>query len=90
YYSAFSERQFYIEGYNYINTYQKDFQKIIDARLATMKAVYTGDDAAIAQLKADGVAYLISSTFATPEFVLPAQYGEPVFKNEGITIYQLN
>ncbi|MEG1392882.1 MAG: hypothetical protein RSC60_01260 [Christensenellaceae bacterium] len=90
YYSAFSERQFYIEGYNYINTYQKDFQKIIDTRLATMKAVYAGDDAAIAQLKADGVAYLISSTFATPEFVLPAQYGEPVFKNEGITIYRLN
>jgi hypothetical protein len=89
YYTAFSERTNYLEGYYYINTYEDDYQKVIDDRLALLKQVYARDPDALAALADQGVDYLVSSQFATPAFWLDTRFGEIVYQNEGITIYRL-
>ena len=90
YYTAFSERTNYLEGYYYINTYEDDYQQIIDDRLTLLKRVYyEGDPDALAELADQGVDYLVSSQFATPAFWLDTRFGETVFQNDGITIYRL-
>ncbi len=89
YYTAFSERENFLEGYYYINTYDENYQQLIDERLALLKRVYTSDPAAVAVLADQGVDYLVSSTFMTPAFYLDKSLGEVVFSNGGITIYRL-
>lgn len=89
YYTAFSERTNYLEGYYYINTYADDYQQVIDSRTALLKRVYASDPSAIAELADRGVDYLVSSTFATPGFQMDLSQGEIVYGNEGIVIYRL-
>ena len=90
YYTAFGERQFYIEGYEYTNTTEKNFDAIIQDKLKTMKLVYQNDAAAIQKLKHAGVEYLVRSEFASASFQLSPKYGKIVFANQDIIIYQLN
>jgi hypothetical protein len=90
YYTAFSERQCYAEGYNYISTHDPDFERVIDKRYNIMAGVYAGDPAAVERLIADGVDYLVATRFLHPDFVLDARYGAPVYENTDITIYRLN
>jgi hypothetical protein len=89
-YTAFSERQFYLEGYNYTNTNEKNYESIIQDKLDTLKLVYQNDPDAIAKLKTAGVTYLVCSDFVHAGFQLSPQYGDVVFKNQFITIYKLN
>jgi hypothetical protein len=89
YYSAFSERQFYIEGYEYTNTAEKNYEAIINDKLSTMKLVYQNDAAAIQKLKQAGVQYLIRSEYTSASFQLPYEYGDIVFGNNDIVIYKL-
>ena len=89
-YTAFSERQFYLEGFNYTNTNEKNFEQIISGKLETLKRVFINDPDAIARLKAAGVTYLVRSDFIHPDFQLDPQYGRIVFANQAIIIYQLN
>jgi hypothetical protein len=89
YYTAFSERTNYLEGYYYINTYADDYQQVIDSRIALLKRVYAGDQFALAELADQDVDYLVSSKFITPEFWLDTSLGETVYQNEGMTIYRL-
>jgi len=89
YYTAFSERQFYLEGYNYTNTTEENYQEIITDKLATMKLVYQNDAAAIEKLRQAGVTYLVRSEFASPSFQLDPRYGKVVYGNKDIVIYEL-
>ena len=89
YYTAFSERTSYLEGYFYIDTYNGDFQQVIDYRRAILKGVFAGDQNALASLASDGVDYLVSSEALTGEFWLDTRYGETVYENEGIRIFKL-
>jgi len=90
YYTAFSERQCYLEGYNYISTHEKDFVTIIDERFRRMKRVFAGNEQALEELIASGVDYLVVTRFIHPEFKLAERFGSVAFENEGITIYRLN
>ena len=90
YYTAFSERTSYLEGYYYVDTYNGDFQQVIDYRRAILKEVFSGDQNALAELVSDGVDYLVSSEAITSEFWLDTRYGEIVYENEGIRIYKLH
>lgn len=90
YYTAFSERTSYLEGYYYIDTYRGDFQQVIDYRRALLKGVFTGDQYALAEMVSDGVDYLVSSEAITSEFWLDTRYGNIVYENEGIRIYKLH
>lgn len=89
YYTVFSERQFYIEGYQYTNTTEKNFDAIIQDKLMTMKLVYQNDEEAIGKLRQAGVQYLIRSEYASNFFQLSPKYGKIVFANKDIVIYQL-
>ncbi len=90
YYTAFSERQFYLEGYQYTNTSQKNFEEIIQDKLEILRRVYQNDPDAIAALKQAGVTYLVRTDFIHSAFQLDPQYGRIVFANQAVTIYQLN
>ncbi len=90
YYTAFSERQCYLEGYNYVSTHEANFKQIIEERLALLDAVYQNDAAAVNKLVQDGVQYLVISTLWHPEFILNETFGKVVFENSDITIYKLH
>ncbi len=90
YYSAFSERQIYIEGFYYVNAYNKDFLDIINFNLYNVNALYNGDNTVIPTLKAQGVTHILSSSAMTADFILDATYGELVFNNGDVYIYKLH
>lgn len=89
YYTAFSERQFYLEGYNYVNTKQEDFMDIINDKKDLLAKVYSGDTDAVKELKEQGVTYIVKSEFTSPAFFLDNELGEIVFGNNDIVIYKL-
>lgn len=89
YYTAFSERQCYAEGYNYISTHNADFERVIDDRYYAMLGVYANDPASIERLIADGVDYLVATRFLHPDFTLDNRYGTLAYENADIAIYAL-
>jgi len=90
YYTAFSERQCYLEGYNYVSVHNANFREIIDDRSYTVMGAYSNDPASLEQLVSDGVDYIVATRFIHPDFVLAPEYGEMVFENGDIAIYELN
>lgn len=88
-YTAISERQSYLEGYEYIYTYDKDFGRLVTDRVAVMEGVYNNDPESLAALCGEGVSYLACSRRVHPDFELNEAYGKIVFENDGITIYKL-
>lgn len=90
YYTAFSERQCYLEGFNYVSTREADFEEIIDKRVTLLQEVYENDGQAVKRLAGEGVSYLTVSSLLHPDFVLDENLGEIVFRNEAITIYRLH
>ncbi|MGI6153336.1 MAG: hypothetical protein ACOYJB_05825 [Christensenellaceae bacterium] len=89
YYTAFSERQCYLEGFNYVSTHEPNFLEKIDGRLQTLERAYGNDEIALAELKKNGVGYLVSSTVKHGEFMLDKRFGELVFENADIRIFAL-
>jgi hypothetical protein len=88
-YTAISERQCYLEGYEYVYTYNKEFYSIIKDRIAILENVYNNNPKAVQRLRDDGVDYLVCSEKVNPDFILNEQFGTLVFENEGIMIYKL-
>jgi Flp pilus assembly protein protease CpaA len=89
YYTAFSERQCYLEGYNYVSAREADFRAVIEERLAVLNGAYQNDPDALARLAADGVDYIVASVLWNPGFELNEAFGERVFANGDIAIYKL-
>ncbi len=89
YYTAFSERQAYLEGYNYISTHEKNYGEIIDQRLVTIDSLLVNDPDAAARMKADGVEYFVASSLISPGYVMDKGIGRAVFENNDIVIYEL-
>lgn len=89
YYTAFSERASYIEGFNYISTREQDFLEKVYNRVEIINRALENDAAAIETLIKDGVDYIVVTKFMRPGFVLDARLGQNVFENEDIAIYEL-
>ncbi len=87
YYSAFAERQMYLEGYFYANAYEADFEERIAQRLDTVTRAYNGDAQAVEQLAAEGVDYMITTAATTPNFLLDD--AQVVFQNDAVWVYGL-
>lgn len=90
YYSTFSERRMYIEGYLAIYTSDKNYQEIIDRKLKLSGKFYNNDFSCVEQLKKDGVKYAIQSNLCTQNFNYDKNYLTIIFKNNDISIYKLN
>lgn len=81
YYSAFSERRFYLEGFSYSDVSQEE----ISEKLATNKSIFS-EDVAVSQaaVTAAGVDYVI----VTNRFsAAPGHFPAPVFTNGEISIF---
>ena len=82
YYSAFSERQIYIEGYSYSDI----SADAVEERLINNKRIYSADwKTARETAEESGVDYVIVTkrfNDTRPEF------GKPVYSNQGIAIYE--
>jgi hypothetical protein len=89
-YTAFSERQCYLEGYEYIYTYDENFLSVVNGRIAVLNGVYSNDPDSLRRLIGEGVNYLVCSRRIHPDFVLDRSFGTSVFENEGMTIYRLS
>ncbi len=85
---AFSERHLWLEGWEYgyaVRTADEvSRQQDITARAMENDAV------AIGTLVNEGVDYLVQIKQISPGFRLGAQFGCPVFENNGVCIYQLS
>ncbi len=90
YYTAFSERQCYLEGYNYVSTHEPAFETVIEERVAVLRGVYANEAGAIEALREAGVDYLAVSSLLHPDFVPDGETAQLVFENSGIEIYCLN
>ncbi len=88
YYTAFSERQAYLEGYNYISTHEENYGEIIDQRLVVTEGLLANDPDAAARMAADGVRYFVASGLISPGYVMDESIGRPVFQNGDIVIYE--
>jgi hypothetical protein len=91
YYSAFCERRMYLEGYDYIYTSSKysNYEDLIKYRLSVINGVFHNEEKAVNQAKAEGVSYIIQSTFINSDFRLSQNYGHIVFSNDQTVIYKL-
>lgn len=89
YYTAFAERQAYLEGYNYISTHEKNYGEIIDQRLVAIDGLLANDPDAAARMKEDGVEYFVASSLISPGYIMDESLGRAVFQNADITVYEL-
>lgn len=89
YYSTFSERRMFLEGYGYIYTTDNEFHDLIETRKNLAKQVYENNTFSIQKIKKNGVNYIIQSNFISPRFQLDDELGVAVYHNEDITIYKL-
>ena len=84
YYSAFAERQMYLEGYSYSDVSADE----IRSRLEREKNIYSNDpeisDKAIRESEIDYI--IVSDRFNSA----PDSFGTPVYSNEDISIYKNN
>lgn len=89
YYTAFSERPSYLEGYNYISTHTPNYEKVLSDKIKVLNRAFLNDGNAFKELYEDGVRYFVVTRFIHPDFSLYEGYGEEVFSNDDITIYRL-
>lgn len=86
YYSAFSERQFFLEGYYY---HFKQGSPILDRKLQLMKEFYSGSESAFEALKKEHISYVIVSRIEHADLSLPYKGLDLKFKNRDIAIYEV-
>ncbi|WP_167511417.1 hypothetical protein [Pseudobutyrivibrio xylanivorans] len=85
YASAFSERQCYLEGYDYSDIAEKQ----VEAMLATNEKFFSDNFMeAQAAMEINGIDYLVVTKQMHPDFQPESQRFELVFKNSDVTIYK--
>ncbi|ATD54373.1 hypothetical protein [Clostridium chauvoei] len=89
YYSTFSTRKMYVEGFDYVGI-PKEESYVIDERVDLCNRVYNNEKEAIEKVKKDGVTYIIRSNLINTNFELNREFGEKVFENRDIAIYKLS
>jgi len=87
YYSAFSQRQFFLEGWYY---HFKLGSPIVDKKLQVMNDFYKGKQSAMDELKRENVSYIVVSRCVHPNLKLTFKSLELKFKNRDIEIYSIS
>ena len=86
YYSAFCERQIYIEGFSYSDAHND----LIDHRLRINRDIYYGNPESFDKaIKAANIDYIIVTKRTSPHSVIKTKAVELVYENEGIKIYHV-
>ena len=87
YYSAFSERSFFLEGYIYITSYDEEslYYDEIQKRVGILERLYSADTSVYPELDIYGYDYIVISTWQNPSLTVE---GVKVFENRDISIYQ--
>lgn len=89
YYSAFSERQFFLEGWAY-NTTSEKYDEQLEYKKHICDSIYNENSTdALNQAIREGVEYIILSSFETPDTELQYDNIELVFENRDIKIYKI-
>jgi len=86
YYSAFSQRQFYLEGWYY---HFKLGSPISDKKIRVMGDFYRGKQSAMDELRRANVSYILVSKSVHPNLKLNYNELELKFKNRDIEIYSV-
>lgn len=89
YYSAFSERPFYIEGHSYFSTGNADYRRVMEARQNLVLRAWGGDEQALSELAREGVRYLVVAAARGDSFVPGGALAACVFQNGGFAVYEL-
>ncbi len=85
YASAFSERQCFIEGYDYSDITEEQIQ----AKLRTNEKFFSSDpNTANSALSLNGINYLVVTQIGHPDFVNTNPQLEKVFENKDVSIYK--
>ena len=87
YYSAFSQRQFYLEGWYY---HFKLGSPILDKKLQVMDDFYKGKQSAMDELKRENVSYIVVSKSVHPNLKLTYKNLKLKFKNRDVEIYSVS
>ena len=89
YYSAFSERRFFLEGYVYITSYDENspYSAEIARRIELLERLFSKDVSVLPVFRDYGCGYIAVSTWQNPN--LRFEELEKVFENRDITIYRI-
>lgn len=89
YYSAFSERQFFLEGWAYYSTNDK-YEKLLDRKKNICDSIYNKNSIdALDKAIEEEAKYIILSRFENPNTELQYEKIELVFENRDIKIYKI-
>ena len=86
YYSAFSQRQFFLEGWYY---HYKVGSPILDKKRQIINDFYSGEKGSLDELIRENVSYIIVSKCVHPNLKLTFENLELKFKNRDIEIYSV-
>lgn len=86
YYSAYSQRRFFLEGYSYSSISSEEVSK----KLEIVKLLYSEDYNNKCQLaRENNIDYIIVSKYIHPDLIISEPGIEICFKNQDITIYKI-
>lgn len=87
YYSVFSERQFYLEGWYY--RFRKR-NRVLNDKIDTMNGFYRGNAKALNKLQEENVSYIVVSKYLNDRFKPYSKKLKLVFENRDVQIYSIN
>lgn len=87
YYSVFSERQFYLEGWYY--RFRKR-NRILNDKIDTMNGFYRGNVKALNKLQEENVSFIVVSRYLNDRFKPYNKKLKLVFENRDVRIYSIN
>lgn len=89
YYSAFSDRQFFLEGWHYSNLETKRIN-VLKEKKEISKLLFSIDENDKAEImKTNNIDYLVVSRFSNPDLEINDKGIELLFENRDIKIYGL-
>jgi hypothetical protein len=90
YYSTFSERNFYLEGWSNIYAYSsKSDKKIIENKIKVNDKIFSNNETAYKEIENASIKFLVLSKFIDPNLKLTHKNIKNVFENRDVLIYEV-
>jgi hypothetical protein len=90
YYSTFSERNFYLEGWTNIYAYSsKSDKKIIEDKIKVNNNIFLNNETAYKEIENANIKFLVLSKFIAPNLKLTHKNIKSVFENRDVIIYEV-
>jgi len=90
YYSTFSERNFYLEGWGNIYAYSsKSDKKIIKDKIKINDNIFSNNETAYKEIENANINFLVLSKFIDPNMKLTYKNIKSVFENRDVIIYEV-